>query len=128
MPGNTVSLVELNERILQANQAFAVLAPVPPIANNWQPRVGFNWNPKTSRDGIIGLLTGGDKMVLRGGYAMTHDYAFLNIALNIASSFPFVAAIAGNNLPNAFTVLQNTPAGVPAGSRPEHVEPHCRGG
>ncbi len=41
----------------------------------------------------IGLLTGGDKLVLRGGYSRTHDYAFTNIALNIWSSFPFVAAV-----------------------------------
>ena len=40
------------------------------------------------------MITGGDRFVVRGGYARTNDYAFLNIALNIASSFPFVAAIA----------------------------------
>ena len=31
--------------------------------------------------------------MVRGGYARTHDYAFLNIALNIASSFPQVATV-----------------------------------
>ena len=74
--------------------------------NNFQPRVGFNWNPQTSGKGMFGWLTGGDKLVLRGGYARTHDYAFLNIALNIASSFPFVAAINPTRIcQNAFTVL-----------------------
>jgi hypothetical protein len=43
-------------------------------------------------------LTGGDKLVVRGGYARTNDAAFLNINLNIASAFPFVASI---NLPPA---------------------------
>ena len=38
-----------------------------------------------ARNGFLGFLTGGDKLVVRGGYARTHDYAFLNIALNIAS-------------------------------------------
>ena len=61
--------------------------------------------------------------MLRGGYTRTHDYAFTNIALNIWSSFPFVAAvssfptIATTNLAgqartvvsNAFTALQNPP-------------------
>ena len=66
----------------------------------------------------IGMITGGDEFVLRGGYARTHDYAFLNIALNIVSSFPYVAAINRSNLPNAFTLLQATPPGVPAGTNP----------
>jgi hypothetical protein len=61
--------------------------------DNIQPRVGFNWNPRTRGDGFLGFLTGGDRMVIRGGYARTHDYAFLNIALNIASSFPQVATV-----------------------------------
>lgn len=97
LPGNfTDSLQDLNEGIVATaggNEAYR-LAPVPARdTNNWQPRVGFNWNPKTDADGILGMLTGGDKMVLRGGYALTHDYAFLNIALNIASSFPFVGVL-----------------------------------
>ena len=45
-----------------------------------------------ARTASPGFLTGGDRLVVRGGYARTHDYAFLNIALNIASSFPQVAA------------------------------------
>jgi hypothetical protein len=62
----------------------------------------------------MGWITGGDKLVLRGGYTRTHDYAFTNIALNIWSSFPFVAAVSsfptvGGVIPNAFTALQNPP-------------------
>ncbi|MGH9899596.1 MAG: hypothetical protein ACRD4L_12190, partial [Pyrinomonadaceae bacterium] len=51
----------------------------------------------------------GNKLVLRGGYARTHDYAFTNIALNIWSSFPFVAAFNLNNVSNAFTTFENFP-------------------
>lgn len=92
--------------------------------NNIQPRVGFNWNPR-HEGGALGWLTGGDKLVLRGGYARTNDYTFTNIALNIWSSFPFVAAISSlptiqaadinaNNalvsrIPNAYTALGNPP-------------------
>src|SRR5262249_56886471 len=61
--------------------------------NNFQPRFGFNWNPRTSDSGVIGRLTGGDKLVVRGGYSRTNDYGFININLNIASAFPFVAAL-----------------------------------
>ena len=56
--------------------------------------------------------------MLRGGYGRTNDYAFLNIALNIVSSFPYVAAINARNLSNAFALLQATPPGVPPGTNP----------
>ena len=125
LPGNNIqSLIELNDQILQVNsnnQVFA-LSPVPGTdKNNFQPRLGFNWQPTTRTDGMLGRITGGDRFVLRGGYARTHDFAFLNIALNIASSFPYVAAINRSNLPNAFSVLQSTPAGVPAGTDPNQL-------
>ena len=97
LPGNWIdSLLDLNAQIVAAaggDERFA-LAPVPKRdTNNLQPRVGFNWTPRTSGGGFLGFLTGGDKLVVRGGYARTHDYAFLNIALNIASSFPQVATV-----------------------------------
>ena len=122
LPGSNMSrLIEQNERVLAANRNDAVfrLTPVPKAdRNNLEPRAGFNWVPRTSDTGIIRFLTGGDRLSLRGGYARTHDYAFLTIAQNIAGSFPFVAAIGRSNLANAFTALQNTPAGVPAGTDP----------
>lgn len=119
-PGEaTLSLLPANERIVQTaggDQRFA-MQPVPHVdKNNFQPRLGFNWNPRTDPDGILGFITGGDKLVFRGGYAVTHDYTFINIALNVASSFPFVAAVSlpanttfagAASVPNAFTRLPN---------------------
>lgn len=119
-PGEaTLSLLEANERIVQiagGDTRFG-LSPVPKVdKNNFQPRFGFNWNPRTDPDGILGFLTGGDKLVIRGGYAVTHDYTFINIALNVASSFPFVAAVSlaadstfndAVSVSNAFTRLPN---------------------
>jgi Carboxypeptidase regulatory-like domain len=119
-PGEaTLSLLPGNERIVQiagGDQRFA-LSPVPKLdRNNFQPRIGFNWNPRTDPEGVLGFITGGDKLVFRGGYAVTHDYTFINIALNVASSFPFIAAVslpantnfAGNlSVPNAFINLPN---------------------
>jgi outer membrane receptor protein involved in Fe transport len=119
-------LVDFNQPVLANfnNDPRFVLRPVPGRDNNnFQPRLGFNWNPQTSSDGVLGWLTGGDKLVLRGGYTRTHDYAYTNIALNIWSSFPFVAAVSSfptvaatnlggatvNVISNAFTTLQNPP-------------------
>jgi Carboxypeptidase regulatory-like domain/TonB dependent receptor/TonB-dependent Receptor Plug Domain len=108
-PGNSIaSLYPVNDEIVQTagGDPRYLLTPRPSRdTNNWQPRVGFNWNPRTSGGGLFGFITGGDKMVLRGGYSRTNDYAFININLNIASAFPFVAAINAPGLPNAFTAL-----------------------
>jgi hypothetical protein len=125
LPGNNISsLIDLNERILEANNNNQVYAlnPVPGTdKNNFQPRLGFAWAPTTERGGMVGWLTGGDRFVIRGGYARTNDFAFLNIALNIVSSFPYVAAINRSNLSNAFSLLQSTPPGVPAGTDPNQL-------
>ena len=119
-PGEaTLSLLAANERIVAVagNDSRFAMKPVPKVdKNNFQPRLGFNWNPRTDTDGILGFITGGDKLVIRGGYAVTHDYTFINIALNVASSFPFVAAVSlpasvnfagAASVPNAFTRLPN---------------------
>ena len=119
-PGEaTLSLLPANERIvgLAGGDTRFAMSPVPKVdKNNFQPRFGFNWNPRTNPDGIFGFLTGGDKLVFRGGYAVTHDYTFINIALNVASSFPYVAAVSlpanvtfagAASVQNAFTRLPN---------------------
>jgi hypothetical protein len=141
-PGQPIQdLVDFNEPVVAAagNDPRFILTPVPGRDNNnWQPRIGFNWNPQTRNDGIIGFLTGGDKLVVRGGVTRTHDYAYTNIALNIWSSFPFVAAVSSFStalalplgaapvncaaiprppacvvvIPNGFTALQNPPFNV----------------
>jgi hypothetical protein len=116
-PGQPIrDLAQINDRIVQAaggDERFR-FTPVPKRdKNNFQPRVGFNWNPRTSGDGVLGFVTGGDRMVIRGGYAVTHDYAFTNIASNIASAFPFLAAVdlpttpqaGGPGVAGAFTTL-----------------------
>ncbi len=138
-PGQPIQdLVDFNQPVLAAanNDPRFVLRPVPGRDNNnFQPRLGFNWNPQTSSDGVLGWLTGGDKLVVRGGFTRTHDYAYTNIALNIWSSFPFVAAVSSfpttstlplgaapvdctltprppacvTVIPNAFALLQNPP-------------------
>jgi hypothetical protein len=110
-PGNSIaSLYPVSDSIVEANGGNPEysLQPRPGRdTDNWQPRVGFNWNPQTSGEGFWGALTGGNKLVVRGGYARTYDYAFININLNIASAFPFVGAINAPNLPGSFVNLPN---------------------
>lgn len=110
-PGDSFSyLKEANQRIVAANnndQRFA-LTPVPTVdKNNFMPRIGFNWNPRTSEGGILGFLTGGDKLVLRGGYSRTYDANYINLNLNIAGGFPYVASITFPST-NAFATLTTT--------------------
>lgn len=111
-PGDSFSyLKENNQRVLAANgnnPGFAY-TPQPQIdKNNFMPRIGFNWNPKFSNEGLVGFLTGGDKLVLRGGYSRTYDANYINLNLNVASSFPFVVTntFSGPQLTNAFVNLQ----------------------
>jgi len=118
LPGNNFDdLVPVNDRIVAANgndERFR-FTPVPATdTNNIQPRIGFNWNPRTASDGMLGWVTGGDKLVVRGGYARTHDSSFININLNIASAFPFVAAIT----PPAAGAFAAIPTAQPAGLNP----------
>ncbi len=105
-------LVEFNDPVFAASGSDPRyrVRPIPGRdTDNWEPRLGFNWNLRTSSNGLIGAITGGDKTVVRGGYTRTHDYAFTNIALNIWSSFPFVAAFNLTNVPNAFATYLNLP-------------------
>ncbi|HEV2705946.1 MAG TPA: carboxypeptidase regulatory-like domain-containing protein [Pyrinomonadaceae bacterium] len=120
-PGQPIAdLVDFNAPVLAAaggDERFRV-GPIPPRdKNNFQPRIGFNWNPRTRSTGLLGLITGGDRLVLRGGYSRTNDYAFTNIALNIWSSFPFVQAVNVSNLANAFTTFRNQPLNPAAVTR-----------
>lgn len=128
-PGQPIQdLVDFNKPVVAAagNNPQFIVGPIPGRDNNnLQPRLGFNWNLHTDNSGLLGWLTGGDKLVLRGGYSLTHDYAFTNIALNIWSSFPFVAATSlpasssvpdinySNRvvlrIPGAFANIQNPP-------------------
>ena len=94
-PGDKFRYIrELNGRILAANGNNPIfrLGPTPETdVNNLMPRLGFNWNPRTDKNGISGFLTGGDRLVVSGGYARTYDPIFMNLYVNMALSFPFVA-------------------------------------
>lgn len=115
-PGDSFSyLKDTNERVLAANAndpRFA-LNPVPGTdTDNFMPRIGFNWNPRTRTSGVLGFFTGGDKLVFRGGYSRTYDANYINLNLNVAGSFPFLASITFGDpgqpaVTPAFVNLQN---------------------
>jgi hypothetical protein len=54
---------------------------------------------------------------VRGGYSLTYDVAFNNIALNIASSFPlvlaYIAPTANGVTPNAYSTIASIVGGTP---------------
>jgi hypothetical protein len=108
-PGNALtSLFPVNDAIQAANGGDRVfrLDPRPGRdLNNFQPRFGFSWNPRTGDRSWIRLLTGGNRLVVRGGYARTNDYQFLTLALTVGTTFPFVVAVSSPGLANAFTTL-----------------------
>ena len=61
VPGNSFnSLAELNKKIVAAagGDPRYAFAPVPKRdINNFQPRFGFNWNPRSGNSGPLGWLT-----------------------------------------------------------------------
>jgi hypothetical protein len=112
-PGDSFSyLKDANARIVAANgnDPRYALNPVPGTdTNNFMPRIGFNWNPRTSGKGFLGFLTGGDKLVFRGGYSRTYDANYINLNLNVAGGFPYVASLTFPAA-NAFVNLTNATA------------------
>jgi hypothetical protein len=114
LPGNSIeSLYPINDQIVASNgnnSLFRYNSRPPRDKNNFMPRFGFNWNIGESLGGPL------DKMVLRGGYTRNFDYAFLNMALNVTSAFPFQAAFAIPATPNTFASLAGltlTPTAAP---------------
>ena len=59
-----------------------------PDINNFGPRVGFAWNPKAGKDGLMEKILGGGKTSVRGGFSMTYDQIFQNVLLNVFRNYP----------------------------------------
>lgn len=56
--------------------------------NNFAPRFSVAWTPH-AESGLLGWITGKDKLVVRGGYAKVFDRIGQGIALNFDQSFAF---------------------------------------
>jgi outer membrane receptor protein involved in Fe transport len=71
--------------------AARIVPKLPADKNNWAPRLGFAWSPKTGDTGFWRFLLGEkDATVFRGGYSIAYDAVFYNIMLNISTSAPTV--------------------------------------
>ncbi len=56
--------------------------------NNFAPRFSAAWTPH-AKGGFLGWLTGGDKMVVRGGYSKVFDRIGQGLALNFDQNLSF---------------------------------------
>jgi len=63
--------------------------------NNWAPRIAAAWTPHAT-GGLLGLLTGGDKLVIRGGYSLLYDRVGFALAtiFDQSSSFGMSTSLA----------------------------------
>ncbi len=80
--------------------AVGVPGPVKRDTNNWAPRVGFAWSPRSQN-----AFIGDGKTVIRGGYGMAYDVIFYNLLT--VNTNPNVSTLSLNNLldqyPNKLT-------------------------
>ena len=72
-----------------------VPGPVRRDTNNWAPRAGFAYSPRTGH-----WFLGDGQTVFRGGFGMGYDVLFYNLLVVNASNYPRVVSL---------TVLQNDP-------------------
>lgn len=85
-------------------QSLAALVPGPvkKDTNNWAPRVGFAWSPRSENP-----LIGDSKTVLRGGFGIGYDVLFYNLLTVNGSNFPRVVTLNQTNVvdlyPNKLT-------------------------
>jgi hypothetical protein len=83
-------------------QSLSAMVP-PPVKkdkNNWAPRVGFSWSPRSDS-----RLLGNGKTVFRGGWGMGYDVLFYNLLVVDASNYPRVVVPSLNNVQNVYPNL-----------------------
>jgi hypothetical protein len=90
-------------------ESLAALVPGPSQkdTNNWAPRVGFNWSPRSSNP-----ILGDGKTVFRGGFGMGYDVVFYNLLTVNASNYPRVVVA------DLFNVQDVYPGLIPASASP----------
>ena len=74
--------------------------PVKKDTNNWAPRVGFAWSPRSG-----GRILGDGKTVIRGGYGIGYDVLFYNLLTVDASNYPRVVVPRLFNVQNVYPNL-----------------------
>jgi hypothetical protein len=77
-----------------------VPGPVQMDKNNWAPRVGFAYSPRSQN-----RLLGDGLTVMRGGFGVGYDVLFYNLLTVNASNFPRVVTAQQNNVQHVFPNL-----------------------
>ena len=77
-----------------------VPGPVQVDKNNFAPRVGFNWSPRSDNK-----LIGDGRTVFRGGYGRGYDVLFYNILTVNGSNYPRVVVGERTQVQNAYPNL-----------------------
>jgi hypothetical protein len=105
-----------------------VPGPVQMDKNNWAPRVGFAWSPRSQN-----RLLGDGQTVIRGGFGVGYDVLFYNLLTVNASNYPRVATYAVNNVQHVFPNLQQgsaapvfNPLNTWVNSHPDTENPETR--
>ena len=85
-------------------ESLAVLVPGPvkKDTNNWAPRVGFAWSPRSNN-----AFFGDGKTVLRGGFGIGYDVAFFNLLSFPAANYPRVVQADIQTTPGPAGVLND---------------------
>src|SRR5262249_19376740 len=83
-------------------QSAGALVPGPAKkdTNNWAPRVGFNWAPRSDNK-----LIGNGKTVFRGGFGIGYDVLFYNLLTVNGSNYPRVVTAQINNATDVYPSL-----------------------
>jgi hypothetical protein len=83
-------------------ESLGALVPGPPEkdTNNFAPRVGFNWSPRSSNP-----ILGDGKTVFRGGFGMGYDVLFYNLLTVNASNYPRVVVASLFNVQDVYPNL-----------------------
>jgi hypothetical protein len=68
--------------------------------NNFAPRVGFAWSPRSSNS-----LLGDGRTVIRGGFGMGYDILFYNLLTVNGSNYPRVATFSDTNILDVYPNL-----------------------
>ena len=104
--------------ITDVNQPFNTPQKIARDNNNWAPRVSFAYTPRFSQK-MLHKITGENRMVIRGGFAVNYDFFFNNIVDNTASSPPNDLGLTVLTPPSGRGTAGVTPAFFPASVAPD---------
>jgi Carboxypeptidase regulatory-like domain/TonB-dependent Receptor Plug Domain/TonB dependent receptor len=104
--------------ITDINQPFATQQKIKRDNNNFAPRLSFAYTPRFSQS-LIHKLTGENRTVIRGGFAVNYDFFFNNIVDNTASSSPNDLGFTAITPPSGRGATGVTPAFFPASVAPD---------